>query len=590
MNTKGSRSSTWSHSRLIERLKQSLIERETGKKYDIYVSLEEIPEILQKIAQVKKVYKLSIDPNLPIDIIYAEKKEELRKKEFCYYTFFLVVSTKAFPDSLENTIMFYKFYFSRIISSRRFKIVLVVPHDIEEIKMEFFQRNGIGLWEFTRGGKGIEEVLPPICLREQMAKEYQEEKPRDTALFFDKYIHDAVISIAGISPEQFGKRYIDRKMMDKIFDLEKISYRKRLFTLMNEHLTEKGDEYEFAAEVFSKLWEEYIGIPYKDFLEKFDPVLQNVFAQTRKRGRIYRDHYLHQFQVFLLGLYIMDKLYSNFANKYKNPEINWLIISSFHDMAYPIQLYDDWSGEFFREIFAVPKDIAHIDLKSKFVEQSFMNCTNCLITRLCCVFGKEELKDNWLADKNNLVQFFYKKITEGKNHCILSSMSLLKMIEDSKYTSKITIDGMSTEDVLKDIFIPSALAIALHDENVWKDLRIMEKVPLNTLKFEDDPLSFLLIFCDNIQEWGRPSQSKIDDKEEIKKRFYLKDIKYDSTTGFYFTIWTPNHKKTRRFFEKKRIELGKTKTFLQQSSATKFVIRLEDKKHDGEDFEMQGSS
>ena len=118
----------------------------------------------------------------------------------------------------------------------------------------------------------------------------------------------------------------------------------------------------------------------------------------------------------------------------------------------------------------------------------------------------------------------------------------------------------------------------------------MEKVPLNVLKFEDDPLSFLLIFCDNIQEWGRPSQSKIDDKEEIKKRFYLEDIKYDSTTGFYFTIWTPNHKKTRRFFEKKRIELGKTKTFLQQSSATKFVIRLEDKKHDGEDFEMQGYS
>lgn len=585
------------HNQIIE-----LLEKKFSRLgYKIYRNLEDIQDFRAKYA---KEVQLLIDPKLPLDIICTQEIEEVtdkgKRKTFIYYTLFLVSSTGTFSEALKNRLLFYKFYLSRIISSKRLKINLVIPYQKKKRGLGFFRDNGFGLWEVIPEQK-LGEIHKAETLRTQMIREFKEsevspakntelaKRSEDIVLFFDKYIHDAVDAIAGVSPEQFGKRYIDRTLLDKMLELKNISYGGMFSKLVNEHLTEKGDEYEFASEVFSELWEEYIGIPYTDFLKTFDPALQSIFAEKKEKGKgIYRDHYLHQFQVFLLGLYIIDKLYEGFPTRYnyKKPEISWLIISSFHDMAYPVQLYDHWSGEFFKEIFALPKDIAYIELKSKFVEESFMKCTNSLIARLCSVLCKEELKGDWLSKKNNLVQFFYEKITKEKHHCILSSISLLKIVQEPQYVNKISIDGISSKNVLVDIFIPSALAIALHDGRVWQELKEISVLP--ALKFEDDPLGFLLIFCDNIQEWGRPLESEIAGEEERWKKFYLKDLKYESKRGFDITIWTPNHTKAEEFFKDKKTELGEIETFLQQPTGIKFAVRLEDKNHKGEDFEMEG--
>lgn len=569
--------------------------------YKIYRNLEDIRDFRAKYA---KEVQLLIDPKLPLDIICTqeieEETEEGKRKNFTYYTLFLVSSTGKLSETLKNRLLFYKFYLSRVISSKRLKINLVIPYQKKKRGLEFFRDNGFGLWEVIKEQK-LGEIHKAETPRAQMIREFKESKDspakdtelakrgEDIALFFDKYIHDAVDAIAGVSPEQFGKRYIDRSLLDKMFELKNISYGEELLEWINNHLTEKGNDYVFVSEVFSTLWEDHIKIPYTDFLETFEPSLQHIFAETRGRSdRIYRDHYLHQFQVFLLGLYIIDKLYDNFAEKYKKPEISWLIISSFHDMAYPVQLYDRWSGEFFNKVFKVPKELGYVELKSNFVDNSFLGCMSYIITRLCTVLLEGKARDNWVTERNDLVQFFYQKITEAKNHCILSSISLLKMVQDPKYANKITIDGMSSKNVLEDIFAPSALTIALHDEEVWQELK--EIGGLHKLKFEDDPLSFLLIFCDNIQEWGRPSKSQVDGEEERWKKFYLKDIKYDPKKGFKITIWTPNHTKAEKFFKDKKTELGEIETFLQQPSGVKFAIRLEDKDHKGEDFEMEGPS
>lgn len=566
-------------------------DRKTRKKYVL-------KEERNKLNIYKREYKFSIDPELPVDIIRVEEKLEKdpgtgKEEKFSYYSLFFVVSTNDVPESLEDRMVFYKFYLSRVISSKRLEIVLVTSGDTQNINEKFLQDNGIGFWKlFIRKKRKLEKVFPSLSQRAQMTKEFEKSKPKNIPLFFDKYVHDAVQAIAGVKPEQFGKKYIDRKIMNKIFDLKKISYCKQLSTLMNEQLTEKGDEHEFATEVFSRLWEECVGIQYAYFLETFDPILQHVFAETReKSGRTYRDHYIHQLQVFLLGLYIIDKLYDNFAKKYKRPEISWLIISSFHDMAYPVQLYDKWSDVFFKKALGVSKEIASLELKSDFVDKSFlMVCIGYLVTRLCSSFLNEEVGGNWLAAKKDLAQFFYKYIIEKKNHGILSSISLLEKIQSPEYkdkiirTIKISGNRVSFQNILDSIFIPSALAIALHDEKVWQELKKDGTLPI--LKFDDDPLSFLLIFCDNIQEWGRPSQSQIDEKRW--KKFYLKDFKYDPKRGFDVTIWTPYHTKAKEFFKDKKTELGEIETFLQQPSGVKFAIRLEDKNHKGEDFEMEG--
>lgn len=583
-----------SHTSIVEWLRQRILK---DKKYKIYEHLEEISELLEKIREVKERYKFSIDPNLPIDLICVEEKkeetEEGKQEKVFDYTIFLVVSTPGIPDSLENRIVFYRFYLSRIISSKRLKIVLVAP-DYTKINGKFLQNiknNGIGFWKFAE--KEFEEVFSPMTLREKMVSEFQKSKPENIPLFFDRYVHDAVDAIAGVSPEQFGKRYIDRKVIDRIFDLKNISYSQELFTVVNEQLTEKGDEYEFTNEVFSLLWEKYIGLFYSDFLEVFEPSLQYVFAETREGGKIYRDHYLHQFQVFLLGVSIIDNLYEIFEKKYKNPELSWLIASSFHDIAYPVQLYDDWSEEFFKKVFNIDKSPGTLELKSNFIDQSFLSCMGHLIVSLCRLHLNKKLEANWLSEKNDLVQFFYKEITTAKNHGILSSISLLKMIQFPPNKEKIRKKVKKEfQEVLQNIFVPSALAITLHEREIWSGLKEGRKkdrlpVVLPCLKFEDDPLSFLLIFCDNVQEWGRPSKSQEKEEHEKGKRFYLKEFICDPN-GVKITIWTPSYTKREKFFQKKQTELRELQGFLQQTSTIKFTICLRDKDDKGEDFSMEG--
>ena len=117
-----------------------------------------------------------------------------------------------------------------------------------------------------------------------------------------------------------------------------------------------------------------------------------------------------------------------------------------------------------------------------------------------------------------------------------------------------------------------------------------EKVFRN-LEFEKDPISFLLIFCDTIQEWGRPSKSRREKEEVIRMRFNLKDLKYDRIKrSIDVVIRTPDKEENDQEFEDKREELRAMQFFLKHPQGVKFNIRLEDKNFKGENFKMKGSS
>lgn len=751
----------YNHNQIIECLENEFPLKEG---YVVYRNLEDFPELRKDFEQKPE---LPIDPRLPVDLICAKEEEELTedgKEKFWHYTIFLVNSTESISESLKKRLSFYQFYLSGItsIQPNRLMIIVAIPHDFAELNpkdKEFFKNNGFGLWRIDVAKNDKKEEIPAKNLRDRMIEEFNKaidefdetvdepyettdepvlqkkqevpkkalpinkisekisidvnvlrenikERAKDFVLFFEEYIDDAIEGIAGISPDQFGIRYIDRKVMDKVLDLVNISYGQELSKLVNEHLTEKANEYEFANEVFSAFWEKQIGLPYSDFLKKFEPSLQYVFAETRKGDKIYRDHYLHQFQVFLLGVSIIDNFYDIFKVKYKSPELSWLIASSFHDIAYPVQLYDDWCEEFFEEVFTIDKSPGTLELKSNFVDHSFLSCMGYIIDSLYRSHLNKKHKSKLLFEENDLVQFFYNEITTTKNHGIMSSISLLKMIQTPKNKKKIENKFTKKfQEVLQEIFMPGVLAITLHESEIWSGLkegRKKDKLPvvLPCLKFEDDPLSFLLIFCDSIQEWGRPSKTQGKEDVEKNKRFYLKEFEcHLNPNEVKITINTPNHKDPyfskdefmdestvkalckkikkydieyseqentierlneflqipnfydichknakltdsnediknlieitesyraknfselnksqqkniselnrlileetyekvcpKNFFKKKQAELRKIQAFLQQPSDTsdiKFVIRLEDKDKDGEDFEMKSTS
>lgn len=129
----------------------------------------------------------------------------------------------------------------------------------------------------------------------------------------------------------------------------------------------------------------------------------------------------------------------------------------------------------------------------------------------------------------------------------------------------------------------AARAIALHDEDIWKHFSgridsqtdldkalkklisdFSKKKHLKNLEFDDDPLSFLLIFCDTIQEWGRVGR----DYEETAAR--LDDVGVSDDL-----VWANISVSDEKAFNQKKDEINRVKKFLKDE---RFKVTLSSRK------------
>jgi len=534
-----------------------------------------------------------IDPMLPIDLVMVQTRQEPSGEDpdklidVHYYTLFWLVS----PDdtSTERRLQFYRFYLSRISPLKAVQVVMVIPvgikGELEQSLRVIAKENGFGLWKIETSNEEPEKLYTPKDFLRRMEDDFKNppeppekmehfepsitDKAPEISLFFDRYVREAVEALAGVTARKIGKRYIERKLLDAVFELQNISYTEKLKKLVTKHLMDKDDDYEFVTNTFSALWLECgLGMNYSDFLKVFEPPLYNIFAEQE---RPYRDHYFHQFHVFLLGLYIIDKLRTRFPD---DIDRLWLITSSFHDMAYPLQLYDSWSKKFFDTSLGIP-GVGESDMKSYFVEGSLLSSMGYIISALCKSHFNEELRGNWLQKEKPLVSFFHDIITKRKHHCVLSCLFLLKQAQSSN------------SDLMDTLFVPSTLAIALHHEVVWKSLPAERQ--LQSLRFCNDPLSFLLIFCDSVQEWGRPKANEESGGGAGDEIFILDE--YEVTdSGCSVTIKTPYLSTTHDKFKEKEKELKNLEGFLQSSSEVLFKIILKDTSGAIREYPMRGPS
>jgi len=246
-------------------------------------------------------------------------------------------------------------------------------------------------------------------------------------------------------------------------------------------------------------------------------------------------------------------------------EKQWLVASSFHDVAYPVQLFDSWSKKFFEDIFKIT-DVGAADLKSQFIDKTLLGCMGYLLNYLCEKHLGRELKGNWLAIEEKLIQFFYKKITTVKHHCVLSGVSILKK----------AIEEAADSSLLQEIFVPAALAISLHDEEVWGELK--KNHGLSKVSFDKDSITFLLLFCDCVQEWGRPKKvsngESTGDGEEQK---FLLDKIEPSEKKYSLTIWTPSLESDDPRFRAKEDEGKKLEDILLGPQGVIFEVKLADR-------------
>lgn len=288
----------------------------------------------------------------------------------------------------------------------------------------------------------------------------------------------------------------------------------------------------------------------------------------------YRDHFIHQYQVFLLGTVIIDGLYKrseeketkNFPDFYheslniknKNDivaDIAWLITSTFHDVAYPIQKSDELFNRFFDKFMDLGEQIVdRIGLEKIISDRRYGK----LIDQLCdFYFSLQNKKGPWKFDSspvtnisvdNNFRWAFQHCLIKIRDHGVLGSLILLHQSEAGK-------EEYST------IIYPSALAIALHNKllfGVYDDIT-----------FEKNPLAFLLRYCDLVQEWGRG-------EKDVPETPTLKEIKvyYDDKDS---TI----HVRTKIRLESRKLADDKAKEADQvfnklKSNEIKFEFTIED--------------
>lgn len=483
------------------------------------------------------------------------------------------------------------------------KIYLAVPDyatNISEIKTRC-NREGIGLLEVSQNKNNKINVieLEPALDRVELFKEVLNEQPQIKRLE-DKRRRKIIDEVSKVADHLLIERTVktlafpapsyqmnlSRNLLNKMSTLgNDVIYKKDILAFCNEYITHRLDDYEIVLNYIEKLWKNHLPLLTKttssfNFYKEFENIL--------KLDKEYRDHFLHQFQVFLLGTFIIDKIFHKFQNSYKKffKDIDkssiyksWLITSTFHDFAYPLEQYTKWNDELFNKLLNIKKSPIEIGFEKITIEKSFLEYLDQIDSLLTCY---ETSEGNWRCKKPHIInedlrRFLLNKIVHERNHGVLSSLALLKKSESEQ--KQISNEIFSTE------IYPAAVAIAIHDQGIWQPFcgkkpswkkdsdpweeGFLKLNYLNHLDFSHQALSFLLIFCDTAQEFDRPKFPNLQDTSVPKVLF--EDMSFDKDK-VSITISV----ETTKAFKKKEMELNETIDFLKCSEIA-FVFRLVNK-------------
>jgi len=219
-----------------------------------------------------------------------------------------------------------------------------------------------------------------------------------------------------------------------------------------------------------------------------------LFLVPNKR---YRGHDIHQLNVAALGLFLLDvyvsdsltlKEYIARQRPWRNPEEvekAWLIAALLHDHAHPLSFMLQIAPSLYaikgpRESYAAPVE--------KFEEVLSSTYDNLYSHKLREIYNMFCKGANGLSCLKDLVSSELRKIgiheeIEMDNildHGILSAINLTTTLR------KFNNSWVDDDEMIK----ASAKAIAVHN--------LTQKVSL-----KNDPIAFLLVLCDEMQEWGR---------------------------------------------------------------------------------------
>jgi hypothetical protein len=211
-----------------------------------------------------------------------------------------------------------------------------------------------------------------------------------------------------------------------------------------------------------------------------------------------RGHEMHQFNVGILGLFLLEiyvsesdtlKEYIAKLKKWKPEDVvkAWLITAFLHDHAHPICHMLQKAPFIYKQKKVSPDSVKSLEAYDKALNYAYDYVLSSDLRNVYTLFSSGKDKDGFTELKNLItkeltkIQCSYEvKPGEVPDHGIMSAVNLLNRLPSLKSYY------IHAEEIVR----TSARAIALH--NLAKEI-VLEK----------EPILFLLVLCDEIQEWGR---------------------------------------------------------------------------------------
>lgn len=315
--------------------------------------------------------------------------------------------------------------------------------------------------------------------------------------------------VTASGPGPFTRR-IARELLDKIDEMDNVAYCRLLRTFKKEYerATSRKGENDTVLRTLKKLWAgkygKLAGARAFESFSKFEPILKAIPG--------YRDHLIHPFQVFLMGALIIDAHYSRFTQNYRSKiddavedslDFSWLLCSTFHDICYPVQMYESFNKAFFQDFLESETSPVVFQTERLLLLDDHLKYIDQLVSLLMHFENNNPVGSTWKYDSicridTKLRSIMIDELT-SKNHALLSAIALLKKILTEEFVKR-DLQSYLRGRFSTDIY-PAALGIAMHDP------KMLWKIP-GSVSVSQMPLSFLLIYCDLVQECGRLEQQQ----------------------------------------------------------------------------------
>lgn len=301
--------------------------------------------------------------------------------------------------------------------------------------------------------------------------------------------------------------------------------------------------------------------PFIDLLDMLKSYEENASVLIDKQ----RDHYIHSVNVFILGLAVYSQN-TSFRKAFENANLNksvypysydtkheeffyrWGLASLLHDVGYPVEITAKQIDKFM-EFTTLMDGGAKLKTHLSFDNAEELNTIEEVIPR--CEFTKAWYESNigseatdalkpldLLAYKlHSALKVEYDEIANALNNYI-GDMNKFGFVDHGFYSTIIVLKWYGyliqscnyRPEAFFQPVLDSASAILLH--NYYRNYMVKGKrFDLGPLNPHSHPVAFLLILCDELQEWNREAYGILDRKRTFASEasMVLNDKRLDIT-------------------------------------------------------------